>query len=832
MLDFLISHPEFMMISVILSLAVAIAMIVGIFLSELQRGRMDPATRLSDIRERLAVAREELQRKEASLLETNRKIEERDRVVAEIGAIEDRLSALRLELSGLADAQRQIEETKQAAANAATELAIGQDRLAAARSDLELIIDRVKHHKAEHARLQEEIERRKIELGQLPEALKKTIEGLKSVIGNLETSKTRLEDELQTLRNERNLLMAERTEYIELVSRKSALSDEKGRLDAEIKTRQSELAVISSSKSSLSVELANIRQELFSTKQLLKYNGEEAQSLTARKEALKIELEQLPAELKNKTEDLNAAIKNLEIIKTALNEELQILRTERGLLVAEQTGYVELITRKSTLAGEIERMADNAQKVRGDIDEIIVQKDAKAVELANRLQELHGTKQILKANNEEIQSLAVRKEVLEQDVKKLNGQAGGTSGNSEDMLADLERPPMPLETALITKPAAQNEKEAIDDVRDYLKKLKLSYDRRTVAAFHTALKINDNAQLTVLAGVSGTGKSLLPRRYAEAMGIKFLPIAVEPRWDSPQDLLGFYNYIERRFRATDLARSLVQMDPYNTSGLSTGKYNDHMMLVLLDEMNLARVEYYLSEFLSRLEARPEFASVSDKHKRADSNIPIDIRGRLEGPVKLFPSHNMLFVGTMNDDESTQSLSDKVLDRSNIMQFSAPDSFPKQEKSIEVPSNKSHRSFAQWRRWIKHSDQLDGAKKQKAERVIKELAQVMEACSRPFGHRLNSAMLSYIANYLSGGNKGEDLEEAMADQIEFRILPKLRGIPINDHDVVFKSLRTLISHELGDTSFAERLEKIVEQQRDAGGLFNWRGYTRNSDGLPS
>jgi hypothetical protein len=55
-----------------------------------------------------------------------------------------------------------------------------------------------------------------------------------------------------------------------------------------------------------------------------------------------------------------------------------------------------------------------------------------------------------------------------------------------------------------------------------------------------------------LAGVSGTGKSLLPRRYAEAMG--FLQIAVEPRWDSPQDLLGFYNYIEKNYRATDLAR--------------------------------------------------------------------------------------------------------------------------------------------------------------------------------------------------------------------------------------------------------------------------------------
>ena len=85
--------------------------------------------------------------------------------------------------------------------------------------------------------------------------------------------------------------------------------------------------------------------------------------------------------------------------------------------------------------------------------------------------------------------------------------------------------------------------------------------------------------MTVLAGVSGTGKSLLPRRYAEAMGLRFLQISVEPRWDSPQDLLGFYNYIEKRYRATDLARALVHMDPYNTSELSNGGHEDEMMLV-------------------------------------------------------------------------------------------------------------------------------------------------------------------------------------------------------------------------------------------------------------
>jgi hypothetical protein len=151
--------------------------------------------------------------------------------------------------------------------------------------------------------------------------------------------------------------------------------------------------------------------------------------------------------------------------------------------------------------------------------------------------------------------------------------------------------------------------------------------------------VNDYAQLTILSGVSGTGKSLLPRRYAEAMGMHFLPIAVEPRWDSPQDLLGFYNYIEKRYRATELARALIQMDPYDTSELSKGRTDDHMLLVLLDEMNLARVEYYFSEFLVRLEARPRYEDADQKQRRRDGELLIDIRSQVRAARSVFPGHN-------------------------------------------------------------------------------------------------------------------------------------------------------------------------------------------------
>ena len=148
------------------------------------------------------------------------------------------------------------------------------------------------------------------------------------------------------------------------------------------------------------------------------------------------------------------------------------------------------------------------------------------------------------------------------------------------------------------------------------------------------------------------------------------------------------------------------MDPHVSvpKGENGKDRKDHMSLVLLDEMNLARVEYYFSEFLSRLEVRPRYEDGLDDSKRRDALIPIDIRG-LQETISLFPSHNVLFAGTMNDDESTQALSDKVLDRGNIMQFAAPRDFANQPIGQVVARPHEAQSFASWRTWVKSPDTL-------------------------------------------------------------------------------------------------------------------------------
>ena len=86
----------------------------------------------------------------------------------------------------------------------------------------------------------------------------------------------------------------------------------------------------------------------------------------------------------------------------------------------------------------------------------------------------------------------------------------------------------------------------------------MRFPKRLVHAFHTSLKAAELSPLTVLAGVSGTGKSELPRLYSRFGGLGFLSLAVQPNWDSPQSLFGFFNSVDNRFNATTVLRAMVQ----------------------------------------------------------------------------------------------------------------------------------------------------------------------------------------------------------------------------------------------------------------------------------
>lgn len=530
-----------------------------------------------------------------------------------------------------------------------------------------------------------------------------------------------------------------------------------------------------------------------------------------------------------RADSIEAEIKTLETRLDGLRNEVRDLeRTAEDVARARaakaevEAAVTSLDARRAALTSEVERL----QNLRDELAPIEADRD--------RLREERAMAAALRDDAaEENQRLVARIERLKAEIDGLGPARGGTGGgvasvDPETLLADLEILPGLLVTPALLRDAPWPEADARHALATHLAGSGLSFPRRIRNAFHTALKINDAAQLTVLAGVSGTGKSLLPRKYAEALGIHFLQIAVEPRWDSPQDLLGFHNYVEGRYRATDLARLLRHMDPWSPTKAAEGRnLPQHVAMVLLDEMNVARVEYYFSEFLSRLEARPRWNVRNDKDRWRDARISLDVRG-LETPVVLHPTHNILFAGTMNDDESTQALSDKILDRSNVMQFAAPRDFDT-KPDASPPGAEAALPLSTWHSWVRPLGTLDGAARTKADEIIRELAEIMEACGRPFGFRLRDAMLTYVANYPHDGNAGVDVNPPLADQVEFRILPKLRGVEIRDHEDQFTRLAELIRDRLGDGGFADAVAELVDRQGRAGGLFVWRGLTRAGEG---
>ena len=234
----------------------------------------------------------------------------------------------------------------------------------------------------------------------------------------------------------------------------------------------------------------------------------------------------------------------------------------------------------------------------------------------------------------------------------------------------------------------------------------VSFPRRILYAFHTALKISDWSSITVLAGVSGTGKSELPKLYAAFGGLNFIAVPVQPNWDSQESMLGFFNSIDNRFEPEDLLRFLVQCTEDEA-------YSQYMSIVLLDEMNLAHVEHYFADFLSKLESRRG----SSKNDLPSVEVKL---GAGVPPYRLKLVRTIMWTGTMNQDETTKSLSDKVLDRGLVINFPRPRILRSREDMpvLQLQIEKLNRPMLTkqvWNSWVVRKIELEGEQRKEMDR---------------------------------------------------------------------------------------------------------------------
>ena len=160
------------------------------------------------------------------------------------------------------------------------------------------------------------------------------------------------------------------------------------------------------------------------------------------------------------------------------------------------------------------------------------------------------------------------------------------------------------------------------------------------------------SKLIILEGISGTGKTSLACALGKFFSFDSAIIPVQPSWKDRSELLGYYNEFTKKFNETEFLRAL-----YTTT------YRKDLNVIVLDEMNLARIEYYFAEFLSVMEMRDPNDWLIDLIPSPMANDPVNIK---EG--KILVPQNAIFFGTANNDDSTFTISDKVYDRAISLFF--------------------------------------------------------------------------------------------------------------------------------------------------------------------
>lgn len=752
---------------------------------------------------RLAQKEDDLNALQIRLLEERTELE--SRVRNEKQAIQARLDRMR------SDAEEEINRNRE---EAQTELgekrSAFEEQLEERRSAFE------KQLKERRSAFEEQLEEKRSALEeQLKEKLNAFEEKRNALEEQLEERQNTFEEQLEERRSAFEQQLEERRNALE-----EQLEEKQNSFEEQLEERRSAFEEQLEEKQNTFEEQLEERRNALAEKESELEKREEAleagQNNLARKER---RLEQKEQRIEDENEDLEETVRkrypdminNYEMRIKAKDEELDGLREQLGALIKEQEtvksflkAYGEdpavlkqrLIEQSSTIEdlrnelanrsdkSETDRLLEDNRKLHEKVDQLSgenmeltgLQSDYSVLEAKHRTLELqYGD---LQTSNETLKNLL---ETKQQELMRLSAPEARLADRDE-RIAAIRKGILKDEKDL-KGAGLQNEQDEIlwlEGIRKKCSDYGIPFQRRILYAFHTALKINEWSTITVLAGVSGTGKSELPRLYAAFGGLNFINVAVQPNWDSQESMLGFFNSIDNRFEPEPLLRFLVQCT-------EDDKYKDYMSIVLLDEMNLAYVEHYFAEFLSKLEAR------RGMKKQELPQVEVKLGAGVE-PYELKLARTILWTGTMNQDETTKSLSDKVLDRGLVINFPRPKTLSSRNSmkiiSEQIGDNRPKLNKATWGKWTTH--EIDFSQQQLNEinrykRIVEDINDRLEKVGRALGHRVWQSIEYYIANYptvrKAKSEAGEEvtgelkaaMKIAFEDQIVQKIMPKLRGI---------------------------------------------------------
>ena len=284
--------------------------------------------------------------------------------------------------------------------------------------------------------------------------------------------------------------------------------------------------------------------------------------------------------------------------------------------------------------------------------------------------------------------------------------------------------------------------ELCDNFRNFAaSKLGLYYKPEMVRTFISALA---STKLVILQGISGTGKTSLAYAWGKFMKHSSCVASVQPSWRDRTDMFGYFNEFTKKFNETEMLKEMY-----------IAGYVDEVFTVILDEMNLSRVEYYFAEMLSILEMhnRDEWIIelVPNSWKTDPKNI---IEGKLKVPA------NMWYIGTINNDDSTFAVTDKVYDRAMPIDIN--------DKGVPfdpIPTEAQDINFTYLDNLFKTAIQDNPISQESLDKIEQMDDYVIQHFRIAFGNRIVKHMKQFVPVFVAcGGNEIDAIDYFIAKKI--------------------------------------------------------------------
>lgn len=331
-----------------------------------------------------------------------------------------------------------------------------------------------------------------------------------------------------------------------------------------------------------------------------------------------------------------------------------------------------------------------------------------------------------------------------------------------------------------------NLKELCDDFRNFAcSHSHLYYEIKTIRLMFAGLS---TTKLVVLQGISGTGKTSLPYCMGKYFESETTVASVQPSWKDRSELFGFFNEFTKKFNETEVLCRIYE-----------ASFNQNVNIIVLDEMNIARVEYYFAEMLSVLELPDHDSWKLQLVSSVWENDPVHLEtGNLKIP------ENVWYVGTANNDDSTYSISDKVYDRAFVINLDS--------KGIpfDAPQTSSKRVSYDY-----VAQMYDEAVAQNPVRdeIIKKIEEldlyVIEHFRVAFGNRIMKQLRTFVPVYMAcGGGEIEAVDYMLCTKV-FRKFEALNLVLIRDE---IKGLIATLDRLFGKDMMKDSIAFLIRLQK--------------------